>query len=125
MYGRNGVDQLCLALLLLEGAVYLLCFFFYRGFAGAALRLLALLLTAAFFFRLLSRNLDRRRAENARFLFWFGPRLGGLRDWFGRRADRAHCYSRCVCGAWCRVPRGVGKVELICPRCGKKHIIKT
>ena len=36
-----------------------------------------------------------------------------------------HKYVKCSCGAYCRVPRSVGMVELTCPKCGKKRIVKT
>ena len=73
------------------------------------------------------RGLRRRsrRAENARFLRWWGPVSTLFRDERMRRADKAHKYIKCSCGAWCRVPRGVGRVELMCPCCGAKTIVKT
>lgn len=125
MYGRNGFDQLGMAVLVLEGFCYLGSAILRRGIAGAMLHLLSLLLAAILLFRLFSRNLEKRRSENTKFLYWFGPRLGGLRDWYSRCSDREHRYVKCACGAWCRVPRGIGRIELICPRCSTKQIINT
>ena len=98
MYGRNGSDQLNVALL------------------AAALLL----------FRMFSRNLVRRRAENARFLAWWSPirgRLAGMRQ---RSLDREHKYFTCKsCKTICRVPAGKGKIEITCPKCGEKIIGKS
>ena len=75
--------------------------------------------------RIFSRNLARRQAENAKFLTWWTPKANAIRGARARRADKAHKYVRCSCGAYCRVPRGVGKIELTCPKCGRKKVIKT
>ena len=76
-------------------------------------------------FRMFSRNLEKRRAENAKFMQWWGPKQSALRGAKARRADKEHKYVKCSCGAYCRVPRSVGMVELTCPKCGKKRIVKT
>ena len=125
MYGRSGVDQLGWAILLTEVALSLFAGFSRVGFLRAALRLASLALTALLFYRTFSRNVAKRRAENERFLQWWIPVRTGFRDARLRRADKAHRYVKCSCGAWCRVPRGLGKVELMCPKCGAKTIVKT
>ena len=125
MYGRNGVDQLCWAMLALEIALSLIAGIVRVQAAQSVLRLLSTVLLVLVGCRMLSRNLTKRRAENAKFLYWWGPVRTGFRDWRFRRADKTHKYVKCGCGAWCRVPKGVGKVELVCPKCGEKTIVKT
>ncbi len=125
MYGRNGVDQLVWATILLEVALSLISGFVRVPALSRALRLASLVLLALAVYRMLSRDLPRRRAENEKFLRWWGPRGRALRDARERRRDKAHKYVRCSCGAYCRVPRGVGKIELTCPKCGKKKVVKT
>ena len=125
MYGRNGVDQLCWAMLALEAVLYLAAGFVRARSVQAAMQLLGTALVILVFYRMFSRNLTKRRAENAKFLYWFDPKLTRFRNWRCRRADKAHKYVKCGCGAWCRVPKGVGKVELMCPKCGEKTIVKT
>ena len=56
---------------------------------------------------------------------WWGPKQSALRGAKARRADKEHKYVKCSCGTYCRVPRSVGTVELTCPKCGKKRIVKT
>ena len=125
MYGRNGADALGWALIVLELALSLAAALIRVQAVQAALYFISTALAFIVLLRLFSRNLTQRRAENAKFLQWFSPVLNGVRGAKARRADTAHKYARCSCGAWCRVPRGVGKVELTCPKCGRKKIIKA
>lgn len=125
MYGRNGVDALSWALFGLELLLSIIGSLVRVQAASAALYFATTVLMFVILLRMLSRNLTQRRAENARFLSWVSPALNNVRSAQARRADTAHKYARCSCGAWCRVPRGVGKVELTCPKCGRKKIIKA
>lgn len=125
MYGRSGVDQLAWAILIAELVLRLLSSLAPVRAVGMALHAASLALTVLLFYRILSRDVEKRRAENARFLRWWIPVRTGFRDARARRADKAHKYVKCSCGTWCRVPRGVGKVELMCPKCGAKTIVKT
>ena len=125
MYGRSGIDQLGWALLIAEFVLSILSGLIRPGLVSLLLRMLSVALTVLLFYRIFSRNVVKRRAENERFLRWWIPVRTGFRDARERRADKAHKYVKCSCGAWCRVPRGVGKVELMCPKCGAKTIVKT
>lgn len=124
MYGRNGVDALSWALLVMEIVLSLVGSLF-GGVVSSITYFLSMVLAFIVMLRIFSRNLAARRAENARFMAWFGPKLNDARGAKARRADKAHKYARCACGAWCRVPRGVGRVELTCPKCGRKKVIKA
>ena len=114
MYGRNGSDQLNMALLAAYLVIWAVQLFVGRIFAvRVILETLSVLIAAAVLFRTFSRNLSKRRAENARFLNWCRPirdRLSGARQ---RRLDKAHKYFTCKnCKAICRVPAGKGKIEI-------------
>lgn len=124
MYGRNGVDALSWALLIVEVVLSLLGSLF-GGVVSSITYFLSMVLAFIVMMRIFSRNVGARRAENARFLAWCGPLANDIRGAKARRADTAHKYARCSCGAWCRVPRGVGRVELTCPKCGRKKVIKA
>ena len=125
MYGRNGVDALSWALVVLEVVLSLLSAFIHVRGVSQALYFVSTALMFVVLLRIFSRNLARRQAENAKFLTWWTPKANAIRGARARRADKAHKYVRCSCGAYCRVPRGVGKIELTCPKCGKKKVIKT
>ena len=125
MYGRNGVDALSWALVVLEVVLSLLSAFIHVRGVSQALYFVSTALMFVVLLRIFSRNLARRQAENAKFLTWWAPKANAIRGAKARRADKAHKYVRCSCGAYCRVPRGVGKIELTCPKCGRKKVIKT
>ncbi len=125
MYGRNGVDALNWALFAVELVLSLLSSFVRVQAVAATLYFLSVVLMFVVLIRIFSRNLTQRRAENARFLSWWAPKMDAMRGAKARRADKAHKYVRCSCGAYCRVPKGVGKVELTCPKCGRKKVIKA
>ena len=115
MYGRYGNDQLNLFLIGFYLVAYIL-------FAVTDFILFNILASAAIFwclFRTLSRNYDRRRAENAKFMRMAGPVI----QWFKMRRtihrDKAHVYFKCPnCGQYLRVPRGKGKITVTCRSCG-------
>ena len=125
MYGRNGADQLCWAILIAELALSFLVGIVNNPFFSIFVHYATLFLSVYLLFRIFSRNLEKRRAENAKFMQWWGPKQNALRGAKARRADKTHKYVKCSCGTYCRVPRGVGRVELTCPKCGKKQIVKT
>ena len=127
MYGRNGNDQLNLALLMVYILVVLLQAVLIRiETVRMVLEIVSLLLALVILFRSFSKNLARRRAENARFLNWWHPvksRISGAQQ---RRKDKDHKYFTCKsCKTICRVPVGKGKIEITCPRCGGKIIGKS
>ena len=69
MYGRYGMDQLNIALLL----VYLVLYLISGLFRSHTLRLLSFLCLITVTVRFFSRRADQRREENARFLNAVGP----------------------------------------------------
>ena len=122
MTGRYGGDQLNLLL----AALYVIFYLIYVFTRIIAFELLALILIVVSLYRSLSRSIDRRRAENARFLAWWQPRRAGLAAARALRLDRELRYFTCkTCGTVCRVPAGKGRIELTCPRCGGTRRVKS
>ena len=124
MYGRNGTDQLNAALLSAYLLVWLIQILLGRNntvrmvLEGASLALAVLIL-----FRTFSRNLPKRRAENAKFLTWWSPVKNRAAIARQRRKDKDHKYFVCKnCKTVCRVPSGKGRLEITCPKCGCKII---
>ena len=125
MYGRNGVDQLSWAMIVLGVALSLIGSLVGIPLVMSILSYVNLAIWIMLLYRMFSRNLEKRRRENARFMAWWGPKQNALRGARARRKDKTHKYVRCACGTYCRVPRGVGRVELTCPKCGAKKIVNT
>lgn len=119
MNGRYGSDQLNLALIVMVVALSLLNNILYILLeSGLLYSFLSLIYAAGIGFatyRMLSRNISQRQAENQK---WMGL--------LARLRDRNHRYFRCPhCKQRVRVPRHRGKISIRCPRCGEKFIRKT
>ena len=115
MYGRYGNDQLNMVLVLLSLALYLV----FAVTSWTFLYAVSFMLMAAALFRCLSRNYDRRRAENGKFLSLVQPVVSWYRLRRTIRRDKDHCYFKCPnCGQHLRVPRGKGKITVTCRGCG-------
>lgn len=127
MIGRNGSDQFNFALLI----AYLVLSVFSSFFIGirivyAILYVLSLALLVVFFWRFFSRNVASRQLENERFLNWWNPTRYALIQWKNRITDRDHTYVKCKrCGQRLRLPKGRGRLNVTCPKCGNRFIKKT
>jgi len=122
MYGRHGLDQLGLAL----AGLYLVLNILSGLLRSNLLSLLSLVCGVWMIYRIFSRRLDRRRAENARFMETVQP----IVRWYNvrkcRRKDKDHCYFKCPnCGQQLRVPKGKGKIQITCRSCGASFEEKT
>ena len=125
MYGRNGADQLGLCIIwtailldivgMLTKKVTLL-----SSIIGAVTTVMVLWAL----FRVFSRNLEKRRAENAAFLqkLWW-PLKRKLSSGKQQRMDKEHKYFTCPTSKTVgRVPVGKGKLVITCPKC--RHEIR-
>lgn len=123
MYGRYGNDALGQCLMI-AGLVIAALWSFTR-IGVLAYLLIALLFVC--YYRIFSRNISRRRAENERFLQWWRPKEKAVVDAQARFRDRkVHRYYRCKsCKTYLRVPRGKGKINIKCPKCGSQFVKKT
>ena len=123
MLGRYGPDHLGTAMFIL--AVIL-------GIVGGILSfrpltLLAYVILIMVIYRMLSRNIQRRRAENDRFISIFWPLRRKMRIWTERLKNRKdYRFFKCpACGNILRVPRHKGRVKITCPKCGERFERKT
>lgn len=115
MVGRNGPDALSTAAIwaaLVFWAVYLFTH-------ALPLYLICLALMGYAAFRMFSRQVEKRRAENGKFLNALRPLRRGYSSFSCRLRDRDHRYFRCPnCGQQLRVPRGKGRIQVTCRSCG-------
>ncbi len=123
MVGRYGSDQLNSALLVVSLVLLLLQWLTRWRWMS----ILVLVLLALCYFRLFSRNIQARYAENQRFLQWWRPVRQKLQNARLRFADRkTHRYYKCPqCKKRLRVPRGRGKINITCPQCGTQFVRKS
>ena len=130
MYGRNGVDQLNMALLwgyiLLWIPQFILALTLRSGLLDLLFDVVRLAMIAVMFFRIFSRNLARRRAENQRFVNWWWRMKSSRQGARERHADKDHKYFTCKnCRTICRVPVGKGNIVITCPKCGAQIRART
>ena len=77
--------------------------------------------------RVFSRNIYKRRAENSKYLAWRSrvkSGISGRKTRFDQRKDYRF-FSCPSCKAVMRVPRGKGKIKIVCRKCGEAFIRKT
>ena len=127
MIGRNGNDQLNRFLLLADVILLLLASLLGRRGIGSLLYLLVLALLGLTYFRMFSRDLYRRRSENERYLREkekLRAKLRILRERWNQRKD--YKFFTCPsCKAVMRVPRGRGKIRIVCHKCGNTFMGKS
>ncbi len=122
MTGRYGSDQLNIALMVL----YLILVMIEIFVQFLPLAILTLLLIFMIIFRMLSRNYEKRRKENAAFLRVWNPIQRCFSGWLFRVKDTSHRYIRCKkCKERLRLPRGKGRIEVTCPKCRERFITRT
>lgn len=122
MYGRYGNDQLNNTLIVLYLILYLVGIITQIG----ALYWISLAVITYAFFRMLSRNLTRRRAENTKFMQLAGPAIRWLRLRRTMHKDKEHRYFKCPnCGQQLRVPRDKGRITITCRSCQASFEKKT
>ena len=115
MYGRNGGDHLGLFTLGVAIVMDVANMFVKNEVAYAALSAVSAVFLVLTLFRMFSKNLQKRRAENTKFLqkVWW-PLKGKV----NRMKDKDHRYFTCPnCRTVCRVPRGKGNIVITCPKC--------
>lgn len=123
MRSRYGNDQLS-SMLTWGGLIFMLldCFlkigiFYFIGFV----------LFVYGYIRIFSKQYDKRAAQNR----WYMEHTAGIRNVFKRRKKQKEAgkdYKVFVCNKcqqMIRVPRGKGKIEIRCPKCGNKFIRKS
>ncbi len=123
MMGRYGNDKMNQVFSILVLVLMILGIFFRVRFCYW----LAILGLAYMYFRMLSKNIPARYAENQAFLKHYSRITG----WFsGKKAAMErnkgyHIYKCPQCSQKVRVPKGKGKISIHCPKCGKDFIKRS
>lgn len=130
MRGRYGMDAFGRFLNILVMVLLVLSFFKIFWF----LYFPALILLVYTYFRIFSRNMGARSLENERYMQISGrvraffQRSGGNHSYQNMRQDRSSPYRIFPCPGCrqkIRVPKGKGRIEITCPRCGRKFRKRT
>lgn len=127
MYGRNGNDKLNTFLLAAAVAVILLNSFIGKGALRSLLSIVSIGLLAFIYFRMFSKDVYRRQAENRKYLdikYRVFGYLKGIKERWVQRKDYKF-FSCPSCHATLRVPKGHGKIKIVCRKCGNTFTGKS
>ena len=126
MIGRNGNDELNRFLLAADMVLILLSVIFSRGI-GRFLSPIGLVLLGFTYYRMFSRDLIRRSDENAKYFRIREHFLGMIRvrkeQWVQRKDYKFFVCP--ACKATLRVPKGRGKIKIVCRKCGNSFMGKS
>lgn len=122
MQGRYGNDQLNRFLMILV----LVCFAVSLS-GGRIFYVIGTALLIYAYFRMLSRNIYRRRNENSVYMrYQYKVKQSFCTFKRDMQQRKTHHIYRCPsCKQKIRVPRGKGKIEIRCPRCSQTFIKKS
>lgn len=126
MQGRNGNDQLNYFLMIVDLVLILLGSIF-RGTFGSIMYTLVLVILAVTYFRMFSKNVYKRSEENGRFIRLKYNFSATFRLYYERWVQRKdYKFFSCPdCKTTLRVPRGKGKISIVCRKCGHSFTGKT
>lgn len=126
MNGRYGSDQFGRFLSILS-LILLVVGLILQNSMGTMLTWLAIVCLIYIYFRMFSKNTNKRYEENVRYL----NIKGRVKGFFSRKIRRLkqqkdYRFIKCPkCGVTVRVPRGKGKIKISCPKCYNTFIRKT
>lgn len=115
MIGRNGADELSFALLIFALIASLISSFF----VNVLFNLLSFVAYFLCLFRMFSRNVEKRRQENWKYVSIRQKVSMAVSQWWIRMKNlRKYKYFKCPeCKALLRLPRKVGEVTVTCSKC--------
>ena len=122
MMGRYGVDRFSKFLTVFTIVLMVLGLFihpilYYLGIVGMIYM----------YFRIFSRNRVKRSAENQ----WYLRKSYAVRNWFDKKKrmwklKKTHKIFKCpTCSQKIKVPKGRGRIEIRCTKCGTKFIKRS
>lgn len=122
MWGRYGNDKLNQFLMACAMVSILLSFLLGRVFY-----MLALALMVYAYFRMFSKNISKRAAENQ----WYLVREMKVRNILAKKKNELaqrkvyHIYKCPNCRQKIRVPKGRGRIAITCRKCGVEFVKKS
>lgn len=123
MQGCYGADQMG-QMLSAVSMVFLIISLFSRNQAWFLLAVIGIVYN---YFRMFSKNISKRYAENQKYLKMTAGIRRKLASWKSQLAQRKiyHIYRCPGCKQKIRVPRGRGKIEIRCPKCNTRFVKKS
>lgn len=129
MYGRYGNDELNRLLSIVTLVLLILALVLTRveRTLGSVLWICGVIVLIVSYYRMFSRDIAKRSAENQKFQS-YRYRQAVKKQRMKERAEQSKDYKffKCPkCGVLNRIPRGKGKIQITCPKCGEQFIRKS
>lgn len=129
MQGRYGVDELSRFTMGVALVLIILTMFvnIVNRSVGSVLDFLGIAAIVYAYFRIFSRNIQQRYAENQKYLQMTSKlrlRFNKEKNLMKQRKTH-HIYGCPGCGQKIRIPRGKGKIEIECPKCHTKFVKRS
>lgn len=123
MIGRYGMDDFS-KFLVIVAAVF--CVFNLLTHSRI-FYLLAIVLLVYAYCRIFSRNHTKRYGENIRYMRYRDKvtRIFNREKSYMKQRKTHHIYTCKGCGQKIRIPRGKGKIEITCPKCGYRFVKRS
>ena len=127
MYGRYGTDRLNLFLLIVLIVCAGLNLFVRNGYFSIVMSSWETLLIVLIYYRMFSRNIQKRYAENQKYLSLENKvkRFFGRTKYIQEQRKDFHIYTCPQCRQKIRIPKGKGKISVRCPKCGAEFVKKS
>lgn len=123
MSGRYGIDAFSKMLLYTSIILYVINIFTYSD----VLSMIAMLMLVYCYFRMFSRNVYKRALENQSYLEKT-QKIRAKKDKFLRnlKSRKTHHIYKCPnCKQKIRIPKGKGRINIRCTKCGTEFIKKS
>ena len=127
MAGRYGNDKLNQFMMAVFLGCAVLNLFVRNAYASTVLNSWECLLILLVYIRMFSRNISKRYAENQKYLALENRlrRFFGQKRYLMQQRKEYHIYKCPGCKQKIRIPKGKGKIEIRCPKCGTTFIKKS
>ena len=124
MYGRYGTDRLNMFLLIVLIVCAGLNLFVRNGYFSIVMSSWETLLIVLIYYRMFSRNISKRYAENQKYLAMENRvrRFFGKNKYIQQQRKEFHIYTCPQCKQKIRIPKGKGNVSIRCPKCGRDFV---
>ena len=127
MYGRYGSDRLNIFMVIVLLVCAVINLFVRTGYFSVLLTSWEFLLLILIYYRMFSKNISKRYAENQKYLELENKvkRFFGKQKYIQEQRKDFHIYTCPQCRQKIRIPRGKGKISIRCPKCGTTFIKKS
>lgn len=128
MYGRYGNDELNQFLFkLIFGSLLISLLCGRASYIGDLFYFLALAMVVFIYFRMFSKNFNKRYSERTAYLNFSNKMKSFLYKYNKtKEQNKSHAFFKCPsCKQKVRVPKGRGKISIHCPKCGVDFIKRS